>query len=261
MIIDNTQVEQIRLLMSTYKDGTGQLRIKDGSTLPNWRDFERSVATTFNGFAFENKGFLDVVIDGKEIQDEGKIGISCKMRNTLTSYLSGGSISMELSNALNKFWTELQKHKIHNIGHVRLVPEKAGKIIVDLYESWKYDAAEKIGVNIDKSFYLTCLYDEKKGAYQLFALPFLLPDPTKLMWTLRESKDKDENRGTLIASKDDKTIIEWYGTSGGQLKYYPTQQDIIWESAKFQLEDIPLIESGYGLKQKAKSYFPDKWIF
>src|SRR5437773_5771364 len=180
MTIDKKQVEQIRLLMSTYQDGTGQLRIKDGTTLPNWRDFERSVATTFKGFAFENKGFLDVVIDGKEIKDRGRIGISCKMRNTLASFISNGSISMELTNALNKFWTELQKSKIHNIGHVRLVPKKAGKIIVDLYESWKYRAASEIKVNIDKSFYLTCLYDEKKGLYQLFALPFLLPNPNSL---------------------------------------------------------------------------------
>ena len=261
MTIDNNQVEQIRLLMSTYQDGTGQLRIKDGTTLPNWRDFERSVATTFNGFAFENKGFLDVVIDGKEITDLGRIGISCKMRNTLTNFISSGSISMELSNALNKFWTELQKNKIHNIGHVRLVPDRAGKIIVDLYESWKYKAAETIDVNIEKSFYLTCLYDEKKGLYQLFALPFLLPDPASLNWIMRESKERDENRGTLVAKKEDKVIIEWYGTSGGQLKYYPNGNDVIWQSNMFTLEPIPEIESGYGLIQKAKSYFPDKWNY
>lgn len=261
MTISNNQVEEIRLLMSTYQDGTGQLRIKDGSTLPNWRDFERSVATTFNGFAFENKGFLDVIIDGKEITETGKVGISCKMRNTLTSYISGGGISMELSNASNKFWTELQKHNILTIGHLRLVPEKAGKIIVDLYESWKNSVAEEQNVNIEKSFYLTCLYHQKKGLYQLFALPFLLPDPTLLNWTLRESKDGNQNRGTLIATKDNKVIIEWYGTSGGQLKYYPTMNDVIWHSEQFKLEPIPQIESGYGLKQKAKAYFPDKWIF
>ena len=67
MKIDNKQIEQIRLFMSTYQDGTGQLRSKNGNILPNWRDFERSVATTFKGFAFENKGFLDVVIEGEEI--------------------------------------------------------------------------------------------------------------------------------------------------------------------------------------------------
>ncbi len=261
MIIDNNQVEQIRLLMSTYQDGTGQLLIKDGTTLPNWRDFERSVATTFKGYAFENKGFLDVVIDGQEINDSGKIGISCKMRNTLTSFISNGSISLELSNALNKFWAELNRNKIENVRFVRVVPEKAGKLIVDLYESWKFEAAKKIGVDIEKSFYLTCLYDLRKGIYQLFALPFLLPDPATLDWIIRESKDSNENRGTLVGKKDGKLIIEWYGISGGQLKYYPTKNDVIWQSKPFKLEPIPNIESGYGLIQKAKSYFPNKWIF
>jgi hypothetical protein len=261
MIIDNSQVEQIRLLMSTYQDGTGQLLTNDSKTLPNWRDFERTIATTFKGYALENKGFLDVIIDGQEINDSEKIGISCKMRNTLTSFISNGSISLELSNAFNKFWAELHRNKIENIRFVRLVPEKAGKLIVDLYESWKYEAAKKIGVDIEKSFYLTCLYNSKKGIYQLFALPFLLPDPTTLHWILRESKDGNENRGTLIGKKDDKLIIEWYGISGGQLKYYPTKDDVIWQSEPFKLEPIPNIESGYGLIQKAKSYFPNKWIF
>lgn len=261
MKIDENQVEQIRLLMSTYQDGTGQLRIKNGAILPNWRDFERSVATTFDGFAFENKGFLDVVINGVEIKENGKIGISCKMRNTLSAFKTSKSISMELSNALNKFWSELQKYKIHHMGHVRLVPDRAGKIIVDLYESWKYQVAGKNEVNMEKSFYLTCLYDGKKGLYQLFALPFLLPDAASLVWEIRESKEKDENKGTLIAKKDDKVIIEWYGTSGGQLKYYPTEDDVIWKSNEFKLEPIPNIESGYGLKQKAKLYFPNKWKF
>lgn len=261
MRIEKHQVEQMRLLMSTYQDGTGQLRVKDSSTLPNWRDFERSVAVTFKGFAFENKGFLDVVIEGKEINENGKIGISCKMRNTLSGFISSRSINLELSNAYNKFWTELQRHKIHNIGHVRLVPEKAGKIIVDLYESWKYSAAENLNINIGKSFYLTCLYDLKTKLYQLFALPFLLPDPSSLEWELRESKDGNENKGTLIAKKDDKLVIEWYAISGGQLKYYPSENDALWQSEQFELEPIGNIENGYGLIQKAKDYFPDKWNF
>lgn len=261
MTIDKHQVEQIRLLMSTYQDGTGQLRLTDGTILPNWRDFERSVATIFKGHAFENKGFLDIIINGAEIKDFGNIGISCKMRNTFSSYTSMGSINLELSNAYNKFWAELHKHKIYNIGSVRLVPERAGKIIVDLYESWKFRAAEHIGVDIEKSFYLTCLYDGKKGIYQLFALPFLLPDPTTLDWIVRETKDKNENRGTLIGKKNDKLIIEWYGISGGQLKYYASDDEVIWKSESFKLEPLPNIESGYGLIQKAKAYFPNKWVF
>lgn len=261
MKITLKQVEMIRLLMSTYQDGTGQLRISNGTTLPSWRDFERSVATAFGGYAFENKGFLDVIIDGKEVGAKGKIGISCKMRNTLNDFLSKGSISMELSNALKKFWGLLQSKKIHTMGHLRLVPQNGGKVIIDLYESWKYEAVHKLSVNLAESFYLTCLYDEKKGDYQLFALPFLLPKPSSLKWAIREPKDGDENKGTLVGFKKGKVVIEWYGTSGGQLKYFPTIEDVIWKSKKFKLEPIPTVDKDYGLIEKAKSYFPDKWKF
>ncbi len=261
MRISTEHVEKIRLLMSTYQDGTGQLLITGGNTLPNWRDFERSVATAFKGQAFENKGFLDVKIDGQEIDELGKIGISCKMREALAVFDSKETITLELSNANEKFWTELRKNKIENIRFIRLVPEKAGKLIVDLYESWKHEAATKVGVDIEKSFYLTCLYNLKKGNYQLFALPFLLPDPATLEWTVREYKDGNENQGTLIAKKNKKLIIEWYCISGGQLKYYPTKEDLIWQSECFGLEPLANMESGYGLIQKAKTYFPSKWVF
>lgn len=246
--------------MSTYQDGTGQLLSKaNDRTLPNWRDFERSVATTFNGLAFENKGFFDVILDGDEIGISGKIGISCKMRSTLNVFNSNGSISLELSNAANKFWAELHKNNIENIRFVRVVPEKAGKLIVDLYESWKYSDSQSLKLDIAQSFYLVCLYDKKKWTYQLFALPFLLPNPSTLDWAIREPKTGDANRGTLVGKKGDKVIIEWYGVSGGQLKYYPSNEDVIWKSEVFKLENIPNMESGYGLIQKAKSYFPKMW--
>lgn len=259
MILSEIEVEKIRLLMSTYQDGTGQLRIGDG-TLPNWRDFERSVASALDGIAFESKSFFDVVVDRTERESE-RIGISCKMRNTLNYFNNKGPISLELSNAYNTFWKELQANKIENIRFVRLVPEKAGKIIVDFYESWKYIAAEKINVNLKKSCYLVCLYDIKTATFQLFSLPVLLPDPTQLTWTVRESKNGDDNRGTLIAMQNERVVIEWYAISGGQLKYYPTIEQVIWKSTPFNLEPLPDIEGGHGIIQKAKAYFPQKWKF
>jgi hypothetical protein len=260
MNIQPKQIERIRLLMSTYQDGTGQLRVSGSGTLPNWRDFERSAAAALNGYTFENKGFLDVLINGKEVGLENKkIGISCKMRNTLSAFNKTGSVSLELSNAAQKFWDILHKNKIYDMRGLRLVPDRGGKHIIELYESWKYQVTQGEDIDIDDSFYLTCLYDIKKGVYQLFALPFLLPDPETLTWSIRESKPQNENKGTLIGMKDDKVIIEWYGMSGGQLKYYPTKEQIIWHSYSFSLEPLPNIEGGHGLTQKAKAYFTDKW--
>ena len=258
MNLTQVEVEKIRLLMSTYQDGTGQLKTEKG-TLPNWRDFERSVASALGGRAFESKSFFDVVVDNHT--DQSRIGISCKMRNTLAYFNRKGPISLELTNAYNKFWKELHKHKMENIRFVRLVPEKAGKIIVDLYGSWKFSAADEIEVDLSHSSYLVCLYDTKSEVFQLFSLPILLPNPENLTWKVRESKSNDDNRGTLIATLDDKVVIEWYAISGGQFKYYPTIEQVTWKSEPFKLEPLPDIEGGHGIIQKAKAYFPNKWNF
>ena len=73
----SSEIEKLRLLLSTFQDGTGQLaQKKDVGTLPGWRDFERSVALAFGGEAQENKAIFDILIhDGNTYR-----GISCKMR-------------------------------------------------------------------------------------------------------------------------------------------------------------------------------------
>ena len=38
------EVEKLRLILSTFQDGSGQLALSDGRTLPGWRDFERALA-------------------------------------------------------------------------------------------------------------------------------------------------------------------------------------------------------------------------
>src|SRR5690242_10859023 len=101
----SAQIEKLRLILSTYQDGTGMI-IKDGRNLPGWRDFERAVAIAFNGKAQESKHVFDVIVPGKD--DEDPYGISCKMRGELSKssdrrsrndQFLKGRISMEMSNA------------------------------------------------------------------------------------------------------------------------------------------------------------------
>ena len=73
------EVEQIRLILSAYQDGSGMLTQKDGTTLPGWRDFERTVAIVFHGEAQENKAIFDVLVQKPE-KPTMRFGISCKMR-------------------------------------------------------------------------------------------------------------------------------------------------------------------------------------
>ncbi len=57
----HTEIERLRLVLSTYQDGTGMLAQKSGTTLPGWRDFERSVALAFGGVAQESKFIFDIL--------------------------------------------------------------------------------------------------------------------------------------------------------------------------------------------------------
>jgi hypothetical protein len=38
------KIEKLRLILSTFQDGTGQLVFETGRSLPGWRDFERAAA-------------------------------------------------------------------------------------------------------------------------------------------------------------------------------------------------------------------------
>jgi hypothetical protein len=53
-------------------------------------------------------------------------------------------------------------------------------------------------------------------------------------------------------------IMEWYGFSGGQLKYYPQIELAKWRSERFFLEPLP--ESNRNvILEKAAAYYPDAW--
>src|SRR5947209_2653932 len=96
------EFERLRLLLSTYQDGTGMLVLADGTNLPGWRDFERSVALAFGGQAQESKAVFDVILplDGSASL---YYGLSCKMRETLADTRRTGKVTIELSNAARKF--------------------------------------------------------------------------------------------------------------------------------------------------------------
>ena len=101
-ILTKSQVEKLRLVLSTYQDETGQLIFESDKSLPGWRDFERSVAFVFGGIAQENKAIFDVIVP---LLPESEIcyGISCKMRETLQIINKTGRVTVEVSNSAGKF--------------------------------------------------------------------------------------------------------------------------------------------------------------
>lgn len=261
------QVEKLRLILSTYQDGTGML-IKDGRNLPGWRDFERSVAVACDGRAQESKHVFDVIIPDKN--GERPYGISCKMRGELSKSIDRvnregcfqkGRVSMEMSNAAKYFWDTIRAQGI-NESTFRDNATTAGIALIDLVKRW-HSAVSLEGINLSKSFYLVLEWDGKGRDYQLFQYSLQLPDPRNLKWYFPVVTDRDgKEKPALRLSGDDEfgTIFEWYSSSGGQLKYYPLTQDALWHSDKFHLAPLPKLEDlAYGIVSKARAYFPLKW--
>jgi len=243
-MITTRYVEKLRLALSTYQDGTGQLMEQDKS-LPGWRDFERSVALAFDGLTSESKAIFDVLVPLDTSHQY--YGISCKMRRTLNDTLRTGRVTLELSNSSGKFWDELKKHNLSEENYA-LYPQIAGKLLLNLVESWH---EHELTIDLARSFYLLLQWDNKLSRYQLYQFSLKLPNPETLNWQVLGRR--------LIGYDEQGKLFEWYGFSGGQLKYYPLVTQATWTSEIFHLEPLPPNDLGYGLQRKIMDYFPELW--
>jgi hypothetical protein len=243
------EVEKLRLILSTYQDGTGMLSVTGGKTLPGWRDFERSVALCFGGIALESKAIYDVLLP--DPNRKFNYGISCKMRNTLRQVDKDGRVTIELSNAAGEFWALLEPLGINQQNYAQHA-NTVGKSLIERVERWHYQVDVNNGGSVDtaQSIHLSLQYDARNLNYQLFHFPILLPKPETISWEISGRH--------LVGKLDEKTIIEWYGLSGGQLKYYPHYSSAVWMSDKFTLEPIPE-NTDSGIMNKVLIYFPHKW--
>jgi hypothetical protein len=231
-------------------------------TLPGWRDFERAVAATFNGVAQESKAVFDVLLPDEQ-NPTLMYGLSCKMREELDRVTRMGRVTMELSNSAKAFWSHLGTKNITQANY-RSYPVETGTALVELVSSWHDAVSTERGGRIDtaRSFYLVLSYDLQSGAYQLHQFSMRLPDPGNLKWyfpsVVRLGTAAEGKR--LIGRDDTGIVFEWYGESGGQLKYYPLAENALWQSRLFKLEPLPSEQSLSILVKKARGYFPDKWV-
>ena len=254
------EIERLRLILSTYQDGTGMLASGGNTTLPGWRDFERSVALTFDGVASESKDIFDV-----RLADPQRVGvffgISCKMRRELRKLDRDGRVTIELSNSAGKFWDYLNTKNI-NQSNYRSHSSDVGNALVELVSQWHQAASLEDGGDVDlsKSCYLALSWNNA-GWYQLHQFPITLPEPDSLEWEFPTftTKEGEQRIARHLRGTDSRgTVFEWYGESGGQLKYYPLVENALWESSRFRLEPIPSGQE-HGLLHKARTYFPSKW--
>ena len=249
-MITRGQLERIRLVLSTYQDGTGQLANGEKGTLPGWRDLERAVAIAFNGKSQESKAIYDVLVP---IGSKAKqfVGISCKMRKTLGSVKKTSRVTIEVSNSAGKFWDALKAEGIEDYDNKRAA--KAGRILLDLVESWHKEVSISHGGNVksEESFFLVLQWDKKTEKYQMYQYPIEMPDARTLSWSVEGQR--------LIGKDKEGVLIEWYGHSGGQLKYYPLVKKAVWVSELFSLEPLPKKSEDYGVLHKVMDYYPALW--
>ena len=189
-------------------------------------------------------------------------GASCKMRQTLDDTRKTGRVMLELSNSAGKFLKALEGYGLYQHNY-KSNPQLVGKALIGLVEKWHRDVSIEYGGHVDlaNSFYLALSWNRSEQ-YQLFKFPLSLPGPEILQWDFPTVEGNGEARtGRRLRGKDSAGVLfEWYGESGGQLKYYPQVEDALWKSEIFQLE--PLLQDNaayYGILAKAQAYFPGRW--
>jgi hypothetical protein len=256
-----SEFERFRLILSTYQDGSGQQATKEGRTLPGWRDFERSIALAFNGIAQESKFIFDVLFPDSKREDV-YFGLSCKMRRTLNDTKRTGRVTLELSNSSGAFWEQLRQISIHQQNYKDKPFEVAQALLAQEYEWHSRVGLEQEGViDLSRSFYLALSWNAK-GEYQLFKFSLDLPDPVQVTWDfpIIEIDGKTKQARRLRGQDERGTLFEWYGESGGQLKYYPLAENALWKSEIFHLEPLPVNwNEKHGILAKARDYFPKLW--
>ena len=229
------ELERIILALSTYRDGSGQV-VAAGRSQPGWRDFERATASALGGSAPENKGVFDVVVavNGGPLP----YGLSLK-----TSAYRRGFVLMELHNSLAKSWNYLRARGIDPNSS----PQLAGVALIDQVREWHLEVDHEIDVS--RSSYLVLTHDRVWRKFQLswYNLDLHTPAPELMRWEYTGRR--------IFATFDGHQYWEWYGESGGQLKYYPKLEDALWVSEPFELAEPPYEETPL---DKAKRYWPDR---
>lgn len=244
-------IERMRLLLSTFCDGSGATNPRVPWTVPDYRDFERVVAEVSGGRTPENKDIFDVYVP---VPNSLPFGISCKMAGP-GSPLDPSLAFIELSNSSKKFTDAYRRAGIEWFE----APQDAGTITVQLVESWHQAVARN--VDLEHSSYLLLTHSNDWQSFRLssFSLDLSIADPaSEIEWVVRCHRGTGRPNalvGYFIHRGSQHRIWELYPESGGQLKYRPMWDWANWTTSWFGLQQPPV----RSLSQQARSYFPDLW--
>jgi hypothetical protein len=257
------ETEIFRLLMSCFCDGSGNLKA-EGCTLPDWRQLERVVAEALNGVGPENKDVFDVVVQSPD-HGGSDFGFSVKSKElsrvgAIGDLATTGRVYMELCNSPAKLWDPLKRKGITEEDfRNQQNPEIVGQEVLNTVVSWKHQAANdwqrrhNRTLDLNRSVYLTISYSkprpDRPREYQFHS--FDLPFPQRLSWYYISDR--------CLRAEDPlypgEVIFDWYGLSGGQLKYYPRATTARYSSSRFTL----LNAQSVSLSRKAATLWPQEW--
>ena len=255
-----SEQQRLMLVLSTFCDGSG---MNNGGYLPGWRDVERTVAAVLGGTGSESKEVFDVTVSpAKTVFD---VGFSVKCKNlsspqAMTTIEKAGRVYMELANSPAKFWDALrEKNLTEAFFKEKLQANVFGDVVLRTVHSWHLAAAENQRrtsgreLNIEKSVYLTLSNGTRvknsENVYQWHSFPMRFPNNIK--WDFLSDKCL---RG-FDPDYPSEALFDWYGVSGGQLKYYPRASNALFRSEQFSLKAPPALL----LLEKAAKYFPADW--
>jgi len=233
------EVERFRLMLSVFKDGSGNVRMDDGTTRADWRQVERTLAECFGGATNEDKGVFDVIL--KPTDDE-PFGLSAKTSQRRTD----SRVLMELANSPAKFKAAAIEDAVD---WEASSADGIGWSMLKTVRGWHEELRPVI--DIDRSSYVVLTHDRKKIEYQLFRFPLELPDAEQLDWSQRTSRGR-----AIVGKRDDDILIEFYPWSGGQVKFFPHGDSAPWHSEILELETPTKVT---GLGGRAKEYWPELW--
>jgi len=244
----DTEVEALRLLLSTFLDGSGGLVALGGEiTLPDWRNFERVLALVVRGTTTESKAAYDINIP---LPSGRYAGISCKTRgrDALKQIEGRGRLYIEVTNAA----TQLLKAANGPSGNWREDPHGAGvRLLEKIHSDYYGDHLSSIyDFSKTTTVYLVWHLRNLEYWFEMFWVgrPICRADEVA-SWDVRNDK-------ALVGfDHEGSMLVEWY-EKNGQFKYYPRIDDVVkWRSGSLRLEHVPPSTFRDVLIKKVLDYF------
>ncbi|SHF53439.1 hypothetical protein [Flavisolibacter ginsengisoli] len=248
-------VKKLILLMSVFGDGSGQERDSSG-TRAGWKDLERVISELLGGSTLEKKQVFDVIVD-QTLTGGNKYGISLKTKclgteSKIQNLQTNGRVYMELTNSPAKLWAPLKAMGIHESDFGIKNDQEIGNSILHTVHNWYLSYCLTFNIELKNSVHITISYGEgKKGSrlYQAHSFPLGFPDG--IIWKFKSNKCL---RGYDPAFPDE-VLFDWYGLSGGQLKYYPRASTALYSSSVFRLLSPDILT----ITEKSRVYWPQEW--